>query len=133
MTHWGLPRPISDHCPIMISNSNWDWVPKPYRFLDVWLSHPKCLKLAKEAWDGTATYGWAGCQIVKKLKGVKKELKKWNKREFGNVNTRVQGIQNELHQLDILSETRCLNPDEKKKRGELKGELWTCSKLVESI
>lgn len=33
---WGLPRSISDHCPIMIAEDSRDWGPKPFRFMDAW-------------------------------------------------------------------------------------------------
>lgn len=68
LVQWGLPRPISDHAPILITDNNWNWGPKPFRFMDVWLFNPKCMQIAKEAWESTPTYGWAGCQIVK-IKG----------------------------------------------------------------
>lgn len=130
---WGLPRPISDHSPIMITDNNWNWGPKPFRFMDAWLSHPKCLKIAKEVWETTPTYGWAGCQIVKKLKEVKRRLKVWNKQEFGNMFTKQKGLQDQIHQLDILSESRQLSANEREQRSDLRVELWKCSRLVECI
>lgn len=83
---WGLPRPVSDHYPIMIIVDNRDWGPKPFRFMDMWLSYSKCMKVAKQAWEETVVSGWAGFSIVQKLKAVKAKLKTWNKVEFGDVN-----------------------------------------------
>lgn len=77
----------------MLSDNNWNWVPKPFRFMDAWLSHPKCLEITKEAWDNTPTFGWAGCKIVKKLQEVKRRLKIWNKQEFGGMNVKLKELQ----------------------------------------
>lgn len=55
---WGLPRSISDHCPIMIAEDSRDWGPKPFRFMDAWLSNPKCMTLAKKAWTECPAQGW---------------------------------------------------------------------------
>lgn len=43
-----LKRSLSDHCPLLISSSTQNWGPKPFRFQNMWLSHPGCLKLVKE-------------------------------------------------------------------------------------
>ncbi|XP_028062229.1 uncharacterized protein LOC114265607 [Camellia sinensis] len=31
---WGLPRTISDHCPILIKEDDRDWGPKPFKFIN---------------------------------------------------------------------------------------------------
>lgn len=56
----GLPCRISDHAPIMFTNNNWmfnlvQWGPKLFRFMDVWLSNPKCMQIAKEALETIPT------------------------------------------------------------------------------
>lgn len=61
---WGLHRPISAHCPIVIIDDDHDWGPRPFRFLDIWLSNPKCLIIAKETWENTQVIGWAGFIIL---------------------------------------------------------------------
>lgn len=70
---------------------------------------------------------------MKKLKEVKKKLKVWNKREFGNVNNIIMELENQLHQIDLLSETRQLDVEEKKERKLKKEEFWKYSRLVESV
>ncbi|XP_028097432.1 uncharacterized protein LOC114297236 [Camellia sinensis] len=37
---WGLPRGVSDHCPLVLMEDERDWGPKPFRFLNAWLLHP---------------------------------------------------------------------------------------------
>ncbi|XP_058185619.1 uncharacterized protein LOC131302843 [Rhododendron vialii] len=86
MIQWGLHRPISDHCSIMISDDNRDWGPKPFRFMDMWLTNPKCMKLAEETWNVGNVQRWAGFRVVRKLQERQKSRGKWLK--LGDKNTR---------------------------------------------
>ncbi|XP_058223301.1 uncharacterized protein LOC131333018 [Rhododendron vialii] len=109
LVQWGLPRPISDHNPIMIADDCRDWGPKPFRFMDIWLTNPNCLKVAKEAWESCQVYGWAGFVIVQKLRAVKNRLKQWNKEDFGNVFTGLESCQETIYKLDLVAEDRQLH------------------------
>lgn len=130
---WGLPRPISDHCPVMLIDDSRDWGPRPFRFMDMWLSHPGCLKLAQETWNNHQVMGWAGFSITQKLRAVKEKLKVWNKEVFGNVNLALQNTELTLHQLDVLAEERQLDSKEKALRCMTKSEFWRLSRLSESL
>lgn len=130
---WGLPRLISDHCPVLISNDNRDWGPKPFRFMDIWLSNPRCLKLAEETWNNVQVVGWAGFILLQKLRPVKAKLKTWNKEEFGDINCALLEIESELHQFDIVAEDRQLTAKEKAAKCKSKSEIWRLSKLSESL
>ncbi|KAL7212277.1 hypothetical protein ACSBR2_015034 [Camellia fascicularis] len=37
---WGLPRGVSDHCPLLLMEDGRDWSPKPFRFINAWILHP---------------------------------------------------------------------------------------------
>lgn len=68
-----LKRCISDHCPIILKSSDFEWGPRPFRFQDVWLSHKGCMDIVKKSWKKAD-----GLTIMDKLKNVKNELKTWN-------------------------------------------------------
>lgn len=59
VTQWGMNRIISDHCPVMITNETKNWGPKPFRFLNAWLQHPKCMQIVKEEWKEENNQKWA--------------------------------------------------------------------------
>lgn len=133
LLQWGLPRPISDHCPIALRDDSRDWGPRPFRFMDMWLSNPSCMKLAKDTWNEVQVNGWAGFMIMQKLKAVKDRLKVWNKEVFGDVNLALQQIEAELHQFEILAEERQLSEVEKASKCKTKTEFWRLSRLTESM
>lgn len=115
-----LNRSVSDHCPVLTSDEMINWGPKPFRFLDCWLSHEGCLKVAKEAWLANSSLS-----IMDKLKGVKAQLKKWNLEEFGNIKFMISDCEQKIQRLDSLANNRDLSEDEMAERNKASADLWT--------
>ncbi|XP_057775369.1 uncharacterized protein LOC130994338 [Salvia miltiorrhiza] len=78
-----LQRPVSDHCPILLSTKTVDWGPKPFRFINAWTSHPEFLPVVQNVWDEQNVEGWGWFVFKEKLKRTKFALKEWNKNCFG--------------------------------------------------
>lgn len=130
---WGLKRVISDHCPILITNETKNWGPKPFRFMNVWLHNPQVMKIVKEEWRETNNQKWAGTTIMNKLRLVRQKLKEWNSMVFGDLNTKSEALKNNLHQLDLISESRELTAAEREERERTRADYWACDRLRESI
>ncbi|XP_028118140.1 uncharacterized protein LOC114315728 [Camellia sinensis] len=128
---WGLPRLISDHCPLLMMEDERDWGPKPFRFINAWTLHPKFAQLFTTCWGNSSFVGWAGFILQQKLKHLKLELKKWNTEVFGNVSTKLKASEEELHDLDITTEGRELLHSEKARRRRVRGEVWKLYRRVE--
>lgn len=133
LLQWGLSRLIFDHCPVMILDDSRDWGPKPFRFMDIWLSNPNCLKIAEETWKNVQVTCWAGFILLQKLRAIKVKLKVWNEEEFGDINSALLETETELHRLDVLAEDRLLTPDEIARKCKSKTEFWRLTKLSESL
>ncbi|XP_028105255.1 uncharacterized protein LOC114304285 [Camellia sinensis] len=54
---WGLPRTILDHCPILLKEDDRDWGPKPFKFINAWLSHPFFMSEVKKRWEEAQVQG----------------------------------------------------------------------------
>ncbi|MCI22282.1 transposon TX1 putative protein, partial [Trifolium medium] len=98
---WVLPRDVSDHCPLVLKYGDNDWGPKPFRFNNHWLEHKDFKEVVKEAWRENEVRGWMGFVLKEKLKGLKLKLKEWNKVEFGNMESRIKKLIEDIHDLDI--------------------------------
>ncbi|XP_057469671.1 uncharacterized protein LOC130758752 [Actinidia eriantha] len=133
LKQWGLPITISDHCPVLIKLDDRDWGPKPFKFLNVWLSNPNCVKLMEEAWESNTDQGWAAFRIHKKLKSMKASLKVWAQTEFGGIQSKLEEVVRVLHELDIKAEQGAISVSEKSKRNELRAEMWKLSRIVDRI
>ena len=128
---WGLPRLFSDHSPILPMEDDRNWGPKPFKFINAWILHPKFLLEANKVWDSTYVQGWASFIIMEKLRALKVALKKWNAEVFGDVEAKLKEAENELHSMDLQSELRVLTEVEEGQRKEIRGLIWKLSKRKE--
>ncbi|XP_028091888.1 uncharacterized protein LOC114292180 [Camellia sinensis] len=130
---WGLPRRLSDHCPILLLEDKKDWGPKPFRFLNAWTLHPLFKSFVEKIWKETPVDSWAGFQCLRKLKSLRIALKQWNQEVFGNVDYKLKLLEEELHVLDLTAEERPLSKAELNRRREAKEEAWKLSTMVEWV
>ncbi|XP_028122989.1 uncharacterized protein LOC114320091 [Camellia sinensis] len=128
---WGLPRLLSDHCPIILMEDERDWGPRPFRFLNAWALHPKFISLVEESWSESQVFGWAGYRCLKKLKALKQKLKVWNIEVFGKIEFKIKAAEEEAHAIELIAEERALLGNEQARRRELMGEVWRLNKMLE--
>ena len=60
---WGLPRVVSDHCPILLMEDSRDWGPRPFRFLNASALHPNFLQTVEKVWKETMVERWVGYKL----------------------------------------------------------------------
>ncbi|XP_028075236.1 uncharacterized protein LOC114277537 [Camellia sinensis] len=72
---WGLPRLISDHCPLVLLEDDRDWGPKPFKFTNAWLLHPNFASFLVKVWQETQINGRACFILHRKLHALKLALK----------------------------------------------------------
>ncbi|KAL7177287.1 hypothetical protein ACSBR2_030606 [Camellia fascicularis] len=129
----GLPRSVSDHCPILLKEDERNWGPKPFRFLNAWVLHPNFIKEVEKVWMGSQVVGWAGFRIMTKLRSLKQALRIWNVEVFGHVESKLKAAEAELHSWDLIAKERDLLEAEVRKRIEIKDEVWKLRKRREWI
>ncbi|XP_019435949.1 PREDICTED: uncharacterized protein LOC109342416 [Lupinus angustifolius] len=94
-----LPRSSSDHHPLLFSA--YPGSPPlftPFKFQKMWLLHLDCRRVISEAWRAN----FSGCPMYilsQKLKLLKKDLRTWNRRVFGNIHHTVN---NALSNVDLI-------------------------------
>ncbi|XP_028083295.1 uncharacterized protein LOC114284558 [Camellia sinensis] len=125
---WGLPRLVSEHCPLLLMEDKRNWGPRPFRFLNAWTLYPGFLSAAKRAWSEHQVQGWACYRVQRRLGGMKVELKKWNIEVFGLVEEQLKKAEEELHAYDLLAESRELASIEIESRREAKHLVWKLRK-----
>ncbi|CAL5437338.1 unnamed protein product [Camellia sinensis] len=108
-----------------------NWGPKPFKFINAWVLHPKFLDKVKRVWESTNVHGWASYTIMAKLRALKVTLKRWNVDVFGDMDSNLQDVESELHSLDLQFESRELDAVEQGRRKEVKGMIWKLRKRKE--
>jgi hypothetical protein len=130
---WSLPRDISDHCPLILKRSNFDWGPKPFRFNNHWLVHKDYKNVVEEIWRNQSINGWMGIVLKEKLKSIKIRLKEWSKEEFGGMEARITSLIEDIQELDVKSELVGLIDGVVDLRKSKFIDLWNLLKSKEAI
>lgn len=118
-----LGRTISDHCPIFLQSSTKDWGPKPFKFINGWISHPEFASMVKSKWESYIVDRWSSYILKEKLKLLKTDLKVWNKDVFGMLDTSIEVKKAAIDTLDRVDDTFGLEEDEIMERNRLLAEL----------
>ena len=121
---WPLPRDVSDHCPLVLKGDITDWGPKPFRFKNHWMENRKFKGVVEEAWRKYGRSGWMSLVLKGKLKGLKGDIREWNKVEYGNVEMRLTLLREEIEELDRKCEDSLLTTQEVEVRKLNFEELW---------
>lgn len=122
-----LKRTISDHCPLLVQSREKNWGPKPFRFINCWLSDSNCLKIIRDSWSNLD-----GAPMMDKLKLVKSNLRAWNVAEFGKIDNQIGVLEGKISDIDMAANDRNLSNDEVASRASLQVELWNWLRRKES-
>ena len=80
-----LPRPTSDHSPILVDSDEIRTGPSPFRFELMWLKYEGFKETLKGWWQSLVFHSSFSFILAAKLKGLKGILKVWSREVFGRV------------------------------------------------
>ena len=79
-----LPKPVSNHFPILLDGGGVRRGTMPFRFENMWLKEGFKDKV-QAWWEGLSFSGFASFVLEAKLKALKPLLRDWNRNDFGKV------------------------------------------------
>ena len=80
-----LPRPLSNHFPLVLEVGSVVRGKSPFRFENMWSQDEGFVDCIAAWWSSYSFWGLPSRVLARKLKALKEDLKKWNYHEFGNV------------------------------------------------
>lgn len=108
-----MQRTVSDHCVVILKETDVDWGPKPFRMMNCWREVVGYEEFVNAQYCiGMNIEGWKGYVLKGKIKGVKNIVKEWNKAHFGNLDEQIQQTKNKLQEHDLKGEDADLSVEE---------------------
>ena len=95
-----LPRPVSNHFPILVEAGGITKGKSPFRFENMWLKTAGFTDRVHSWWNRYFFSGTPSYVLAKKLKALKGDIIQWNHSEFGNVGRRKKELLEALKLLD---------------------------------
>ena len=126
-----LPRPTSDHSPILLDNAGIRTSPSPFRFELMCLKYERFKEILKRWWQSLVFHGSFSFILVAKLKALKGILKVWNIEVFGKVETNKEALRR-VSFWDDLEKERVLGLEENEERTKTKYDFKSRA-LMEEI
>lgn len=108
-----------------------DWGPKPFKFLNAWILHPKYAPFVENTWKDLQFQGNDGYILQRKMQALKMALKQWNREVYGNIATQLKATEDQLNSLDLRAELRPLEDVEIKQKIKVRNEMWRLSRMME--
>ena len=127
-----FPRPVYDHCPILLDGGGVRRGPIPFRFQNMWLKEEEFKELLKSWWQGFNFSGSCSFVMAAKLKALKTNLRIWNNDVFGKIGVNKSLALHKASFWDEQEKLIVLTMEEVEIRKEAKDkfEKWT---LMEEI
>lgn len=126
-----LPREMSDHCPLLVSDCLLENGYRPFKFLDCWLQLPNFKNIIRGFWFDGCTALPGRFRFIKKLSFVAAQLRQWNKDAFGDQEHKLQVVLSQIDDLERKQEADSLCPSDHLKLESLIRDKWTYSNRVE--
>ncbi|XP_021995847.1 uncharacterized protein LOC110893032 [Helianthus annuus] len=118
LTEWpvaclrAMPRFLSDHCPLILTCSDKNFGPKPFRVFNSWLERKDFDEVGIKTCGNFVGDGEPDVLLMKKLKEIKESIKIWKKEVLSKKGETEIMLKEELEILDVLSEDRALSEEE---------------------
>ena len=123
VAHRSLPRPISDHFPLLLDNEGVKSGPTPFCFELMWLKFRGFRELLKGWWKNMKFHGSYNFILAAKLKALKGILKTWNKEVFGKVEVKKKEALCRVSFWDDLEKERKLVLEGREERTKAREEF----------
>ncbi|GJU61238.1 RNA-directed DNA polymerase, eukaryota [Tanacetum coccineum] len=98
-----LDRYLSDHPPILMRESHYDYGPVPFRFFHYWFEMKGFDKLVEDSWkEAVVVESNAMTKMMNKLKYLKEKIRLWNKGNMVSPTNRKRTLKSDLADLNLI-------------------------------
>ena len=99
-----LPKPTSDHFPILLKGGGMSRGPSPFRFENMWHKVDGFKDFLRDWWQGGVRGGRVSFRMAAKIKVLKEKIKAWNRDVFGRLEVNKSSA---LQQIEFWDRVEC--------------------------
>lgn len=125
-----LPREQSDHSPILLELSSFDFGPIPFRLFNLWILRPRFNEVILRAILELSGYGAPDLYFLNKLNFLKNRIRSWRSMEHPKEVIEIEKTKGRLIALDKKAEMKGLLGSEIKEWVGLSSKLSELEKMV---
>jgi hypothetical protein len=111
-----LPRPISDHSPLLVESDDMARDRSAFKFENIWLKVDGFLEKIQGWWSSYSFSGPPSLVLARKLKALKEDLK------IGDVGLKKKGVMDDILRFDEKEFQGVLSDEERVQRDQLRAE-----------
>nr|GEY23307.1 RNA-directed DNA polymerase, eukaryota [Tanacetum cinerariifolium] len=128
-----LEQYLSDHRPILLRESRFDYGPTSFRFFHHWIEMEGFNKVVEDAWrEGPCDESNAMINMMINLKYLKTEIREWNKKNMLSAKNVEAKYKDELEALEVIIDKGDGNVEVVNKRIEVVNTLQKIDKICSS-
>ncbi|GJU19724.1 RNA-directed DNA polymerase, eukaryota, reverse transcriptase zinc-binding domain protein [Tanacetum coccineum] len=125
-----LDRYLSDHGPILMRESHFDYSRTPFRFFHYWFELAGFDNFVEQTWnDAQVTDTNDMSKLMKKLKYLKEKIRRWIKDNKDSSKNYKQGLKDDLVKIDLMLDNEEANSNILTKRIDVLKSLQDLEKL----
>ncbi|XP_060960783.1 uncharacterized protein LOC133031318 [Cannabis sativa] len=92
----------SDHMPIYIRTEDPQaYLNRPFQFEAWWTRDPRSTLVVDHAWN-SLSHAWVPARVFKKVRATRLVVSKWNREQFGKLDTCIQQLEHQLRDIQKL-------------------------------
>lgn len=126
----GLKRSVSGHIPILLVDTEINWGPRPFKFINRWFKKKNVRGLIEKEWSNMGSLNGQVARKLRKLKGV---LRKWNGDNCNVLENITIECEDRIKVLDEINEQRMLSESETEELKRLNSDVWDVKKFEKSL
>ena len=132
LSQWCLPKSLSDHNPVVLTDSSHNWGPIPFKFFNFWLEDPVINREINRSLLSSGNQSSPGSCLVDKLELSKHRIQQALRQSKSSLVSNPKILELQINKLEIEQEAQPFSEERVTTKLKLQAKIWQAYRLQES-